>query len=157
MLQIGVEELSEGAVLIGRIVCLGFLAGLTVSDIRFRKVPTVCLIIGGVLAAVYCLVFQREQWVLSAMGLLAGVVFTLISKVTKEGIGYGDSILICILGVYLGLWSLLEMLLITWVLVAVAAMVVLIKKRCSRKATIPMMPFLMLGYIVMWSSELIAG
>lgn len=157
MLQVRNGELLEGAVLIGRIVCFGFLAGFTVSDIRFRKVSTSWLAMGGVMAAVYCLVFQREQWILSAMGLLTGALFILISRLTGEGIGYGDSIMISILGLYLGIWSLLEMLVITWCLVAIAAMIILVKKKYARKAAIPLMPFIMMGYVVMWGSEVFVG
>lgn len=157
MLQIGSRAFVDGAVFISRIICLGFLIGLAVSDIRYRKVPTACLITGSVLAAVYCLIFQREQWILSTMGLLVGAGFVLISKVTREGLGYGDSIMICVLGIYLGLWALLEILLITWGLASVAAVVILMKRKSSRKAAIPLVPFITIGYLVMWSSELIAG
>ena len=41
-------------------------------------------------------------------GIGVGVLFLLVSKVTEEAIGYGDSVAIMILGGYLGFWKLWE-------------------------------------------------
>lgn len=42
--------------------------------------------------------------------MTVGILFLLISKVTEEGFGYGDSLAILILGIYLGFWGLIGVL-----------------------------------------------
>lgn len=157
MLQIGDVMLQDGIVLVGRMICLGILVGLSVADVRSRKVPVALLLTGGVLATVYILLFARELWIIHVLGLLTGAGFILVSKVTREGIGYGDSMLLCILGIYLGIWKLLELLLVAWLLVLPAAMFLLIRKHYTKKARLPMIPFITAGYLVMWISELLGG
>mgnify|MGYP000600478300 CR=1 FL=1 len=43
-------------------------------------------------------------------GIGVGVLFLLVSKVTEEAIGYGDSVAIMILGGYLGFWKVVGVL-----------------------------------------------
>ena len=72
----------------------------------------------------------------------------LVSKVTREGFGYGDSWAILALGIYLGLWGVLDVLVGTFCFLAVAALVCLTAKKMSRKHTIPFIPFLAAGYLL---------
>ena len=61
---------------------------------------------------------------------------------------------LCILGTYLGIWKLLELMAIAWIAVALAAVAVLALHKCRRGAALPMVPFITAGYIVMWVGEL---
>ena len=112
---------------ISRMICFGILAGMSVLDIASRKVPVKALLI-------------------LAAGAAVGVLFIFMSKVTKEGIGYGDSLGIFVLGMYLGVWSLLEVLSGAFFLLAISAAVLLAGKRMSRKCALPFYPFLTIGY-----------
>lgn len=112
------------------------------------------LMTGSVLAAGYCLLFGRDHIWLSFGGLLIGLVFVAVSKVTGEKLGYGDSWLLCILGIYLGTWNLLEILLTAWMAAALAAIAVLVLHRCRRGTVLPMVPFIAAGYIAVWMSEI---
>ena len=58
----------------------------------------------------YQAVCRETDPALLAGGAAVGAGFLLLSKVTGEGIGYGDSWGILVLGLYLGLWKLLEVL-----------------------------------------------
>ncbi len=63
--------------------------------------------------------------------------------------GYGDSWGVVILGIYLGLWGLIEVLSVTFFMLALFAAVVLSKKKMSAKCGIPFYPFLTGGYLAM--------
>lgn len=133
---------------ISQIGCLFYLGSLTVLDIRSKRLPIWMLGIGGAVAVVFQLFWQQEPFILIAAGGAVGIVFLAVSKVTEEAFGYGDSVLIGILGIYLGFWNLLNLLVVTFLLAAGAAMAVLIKQRFHRKTVLPFVPFLETGYLI---------
>jgi prepilin signal peptidase PulO-like enzyme (type II secretory pathway) len=73
--------------------------------------------------------------------------FFFISKFTKEAIGYGDSWLILILGIYLGSFEVLQVLFWATILAAIVALFLLCKKRCKRNITIPFVPYLAVAFL----------
>jgi len=123
-----------------------FLVICTYFDMKTKMLP-VCLLVMGGLGVSISHIIQRENWWIYVMGILLGAAFLLVSKVTKEGLGYGDSILILLLGAFVGLWQVLLVLVIAFVSAAIFSSVVLVLKKMSRKKQIPFVPFLLLGYI----------
>lgn len=128
------------------IVCLSFLAVCAYWDIRRRTLPVVLLGEGTFLSVLYVVCNGREYWYLHLAGAGVGLFFLLVSKITKEAIGYGDGWMICILGTFLGIRDLLEVLAAAWLLLSMTAMICLVKKKWSRKTAFPLVPFLMTGY-----------
>lgn len=145
---------ENGLMVISRIICLGILVSLAVMDLRYRRVSSSMLMTGSILAAGYSLLFDRNHIWLSLGGLMIGLMFVAMSKVTDEKLGYGDSWLLCILGVYLGTWNLLGLLLVAWMAAALTAMAVLALHRCRRGTVLPMIPFIAAGYAAVWISEM---
>lgn len=133
---------------ISQIICLGSLTGLSVTDIYYRKIPADILIMGAVGTLLYQIMFRNENlWVLGG-GMIIGSIFLLVSKVTGEKIGYGDSLAIMILGAYMGMWELLRTLSGAFALLAVVSMLLLCRKKMSRKYALPFFPFLTGGYLL---------
>lgn len=131
-----------------QIICIAILTILSVMDICYRKVPQLLLIIGSI--GVVCFQYSKggvQGWVLGA-GICVGILFLLLSKVTQEGIGYGDSWGILILGGFLGVWGVLEVLLVAFLLLIVVGIFCLVTGRLGRKTTLPFYPFLTVGYVV---------
>lgn len=135
---------------VGRMMCLGALAGLSVSDIFWRKIPAEFFVMGTAGVLLYQAVCRETDPALLAGGAAVGAGFLLLSKVTGEGIGYGDSWGILVLGLYLGLWKLLEVLAGTFLLLLAASLVVLAagRMRGGAKRGIPFFPFLTGGYLM---------
>lgn len=133
---------------VSQIVCMGILIIVSIIDLKYRKIPA------GILAAVsggafiYQCLCRREDVILIAGGIGIGVFFLYISRVTRESIGYGDSLGILSLGIYLGMWKLLEILAGAFFLLALCGIVVLIRKKMSRKSALPFYPFLALSYMI---------
>lgn len=133
---------------VSQIICLGSLAGLSVTDIYYRKVPGEILAMGVAGTFIYQLCCRSiSLWILAG-GIGVGVLFLLASRVTREGIGYGDSAAILILGAYMGLWELLKVLSGTFLLLFAASAAGLCTKKMSRKYALPMFPFLTAGYLL---------
>lgn len=78
-----------------------FLWALGVADIRNLSVSKPALIYGGILAVVSVYVNEIDSAYVILGGVL-GCVFILVSRYTKEALGYGDSMMITIVSVSVG-------------------------------------------------------
>lgn len=81
------------------------------------------------------------------------MLFLIISRVTEEGMGYGDSWGILVFGIYLGLWELIEVLLTAFFILAVFSAAVFIRKKLRGGYAIPFYPFLTGGYLTVMFIE----
>ena len=92
---------------------------------------------------------QGEEWskwmLWCLMGILPGTAMLVISKVSKETIGYGDGYLTLILGFSIGFWVTLGVLGIAFLGAMGAAIYLIIIRRRSRNSEIAFVPFLFLG------------
>ena len=133
-------------------VCIIYLSILSMLDIRFRKMPVWLLSADGVLAIAYqiwkTLGGTAIPLPLILTGAVVGILFLGIGKVTREAFGYGDGLVILILGIYLGFWNLTIVLMITFFAASVMALLLLVSKRNRRKMAMPFVPFLCIGYVV---------
>ena len=87
---------------ISKVLAMAVLTGLSVMDYRIRKVPRDVLLLCMAGVIIYQVLTGNVDWKLSVAGGLSGILFLWISKITNEAIGYGDSLAILILGIYLG-------------------------------------------------------
>lgn len=137
---------AEQSWLICRVIFAGYLGVLTVMDIRNKRLNLLFLLSGFLLmtAGFFC---KREiHPLLLATGAGVGIVFLLASRVTGESFGYGDSILIMIMGGFLGFWDILSLLTAAFLLAAVFSVIMLVRKKFNRKTAFPFVPFLMIAY-----------
>ena len=124
-----------------------FLAVASVIDWRKREIPMSLLFImsaGITIFAIYCK--DITIWYRLAGGAL-GMMLFVVSTVTKEAIGYGDSWLILLLGVYLGIFRVLQLLFAASILAVLFAVFYLCVRKWNRKATLPFVPFLTIAYL----------
>ncbi|WP_050639130.1 MULTISPECIES: prepilin peptidase [Clostridia] len=133
---------------VSRIGCGVYLCILSIIDIWTRRIPLWFLAAGGAAAAA-ARICQTGPLDFSALaGAVTGAVFIVVSRVTREGFGYGDSLLILILGVYLGFWNLLGVLSGAFLFSALFAAALLLYKGFDRKAGYPFIPFLLVSYFL---------
>ena len=126
-------------------------------DLRYR---VICLW-QGLLVLATGVVWQWWQGQLftgtTGGGILLGMAAWGFSLLSKEQLGKGDAMVILCLGLYLGFsWSLSVLL---WGLLAASAVslwLICFKKRSSRE-TIPFIPFLTVGYVLVWGGEILGG
>ena len=132
---------------VSQMICMGILISLSIVDIYFRKIPTDILVMATISAVIYQIIERNMDLWLIAGGAGMGMLFFLFSKITREGFGYGDSWAIFILGIYLGLWNLVEVLVGAFFLVFVVSVVGLTVRKMSRRYKLPFFPFLAAGYL----------
>lgn len=150
MYEINFEGVNLGWInkeMICSIVGCCYLLVLSVQDFRERMISGVFLAVGAMAAVGSQIIWNRCSVLECIGGLLIGLLFIGISRLTREGLGYGDSILITILGIYIGVWNLMYVLLIAFLLSAICAVLILIKFCFYRKKALPFIPFLTVGYM----------
>lgn len=130
------------------VIIFGMMLFLSVADIRSRKIPTTGLLLWGVVTIAYqgWMVWRGEIRIENVcLGAGVGILFLIISRITEEAIGYGDSVAITILGAYLGFWGILENLAGAFFISAIWSIwQVSIQKS---KRSISFFPFLTTGYL----------
>lgn len=124
-----------------------YLGVLSVLDIQTGKLPVWLLTTGGICVILYQFVQKEIPWELCLAGAAVGGIFLMVSKVTQGNFGYGDSLLILLLGVGVGFWDLLSLLVIAFLLLSVILTAVLAFGKLQKKAAIPFVPFLWIDYI----------
>lgn len=130
---------------IGIIGVFALLVLCTIEDFKCKKIvtwhliivlPFLCLDIG----------FNHKVTVIArVIGILIGFIFFLLSKLTKEQIGIGDSYVIMTIGLLLGWLKCLEIITYSFFLSAIIAILLMSIFKFSRKRTIPFIPILLLG------------
>ena len=126
-------------------VALGVLSAL---DIKTRRLPVIVLVVISILLVIFRILQPYHPFLWLGGGML-GVGFLVVSKVTEEAIGYGDSWTIILLGVFLGIWEVMLLLLITFFITGVIGGLLCLKK-ADKKTGIPMLPIMTAVYLGMW-------
>lgn len=154
MQQIENYIVGDPLLVCSRLLTMAALTMMTVKDIQSHKISSRILLVFTVGAAIFGSVCSESAWQLQLGGVMVGIFFLIISRVTREHMGYGDSCLIMGLGIYLGLWKLLELLLLAWLLTAMAAGIVLVRTKFRKGTAIPMVPFITAAYAAVWIMEM---
>lgn len=141
-----VKTAGDWGWIICRVVFAVYLGVLSVMDIRHQRLNLIFLLSGFIPVIAGWLCGNGIHPLLLFTGAGVGAVFLLASRVTGESFGYGDSILILIMGSFLGFWNILSLLTAAFLLAAVFSVIMLIRKRFSRKTAFPFVPFLMIAY-----------
>lgn len=120
---------------------------LMIMDIKWKKLSLAALMSGFILLAAGFLCGRNIHVMLLAAGAGVGIVFMVVSRVTEEAFGYGDSILILIMGGFLGFWNILFLLVAAFSMAALFSIFMLLRKKFHRKSAFPFVPFLTAAYI----------
>lgn len=128
-------------------VCV-FLCICSVFDIRKKELPLLILI-AGILAALgiemWCIWKGLETVAGIAESLLPGVFLLLLSFCTREKVGYGDGLLLIILGLFLGFYRCFLVLCFGLIFSSVFALILLLFCKAGKNSRLPLVPFLTIG------------
>lgn len=139
--------LTDHRWLLCQIVFAVYMIILAGMDIRYRKFGMVFLLSGFLISAAAFFCGREISPVLLAAGAGVGITFIAASKATREAFGYGDSILIVVMGSFLGFWQILSVLLAAFAMASLFAAVMLAGRKFGRKTAFPFVPFLTAAYI----------
>lgn len=136
--------------MIASISIMLFLFLSSLIDIRKRCFSTTYLLISGFSLSILLLMSVKIHPATHIFGLIIGIIMILISLYTNEAVGMGDSIIIAIVGFLIGISSLFELLFYSFIVLIPVSILLLAIKKANRKSYIPFIPFLFVGYIILF-------
>lgn len=117
----------------------------TYYDIRFKKLPVFILVI---FAIIIIIINGLEDSLFSRavfFRIIPGTVFLMLALMTRQAVGYGDGIIIILLGLSLGSKRCITVVFIGLVLSSVFSLYILLLKKGSRQTRLPFVPFLLIA------------
>lgn len=132
---------------IGNVLLALVLGAVAYRDWRTKQISCLSLFVMSILVLVLRIVLVEDSIWSTLGGVAVGVAFFLISKCSRESVGYGDCWLILLLGIFLGGRTLMEVVLVATLLASLFSIGFCIIRGWKKKYTIPFAPFLALGYI----------
>lgn len=126
----------------------------SIWDIRGKKLPAGLLLLdvlaGGILMAVNRDIDWRKDGYLYVVGILIGIILLLIGRFCGGCIGTADGIITAVIGGVIGYQDTLLLLMNAILAAAVFSIVLIVIKKAGRGTTIPFIPFLLLGYLLIF-------
>lgn len=137
--------------MVGKGIILLFLAIGVIWDLKKKAVPGSYLCAFGIVAIIAFIfdVTNGKNLLDSVWGLIPGFIVVMLSILTKEQVGLGDGMILLCVGGLQSIRDTIYMIFIALIIVTVVAIFLLIIRRVGRKATIPFVPFLFLGQLIM--------
>lgn len=124
----------------------------SISDMKKRRIShRVLLIFGALIIPVFFINGYTEDMqalLRGLIGLLPGVLFLLLGKLTRESVGYGDGYMICIIGMYLGLKKTVVLVFIALFLISISSILLLLLRKVNRKSELPFVPALLAAFFM---------
>lgn len=136
-------------------VISNFIFLLAVIDFRHRVIPnlyiagalvlrTLLILVQGIAEHAILSVFVR-----SAVGLAAGfIILGIVAVISGKGLGAGDVKMFAVIGYFLGLYGVVDVLVYSTLFCAVCGIILIISKKCGVKDCIPMAPFAFAGMLL---------
>lgn len=116
-------------------------------DWRKREVSLFSLGGFGVVGIGLNLWLGYQSVIEAAGGVALGILLLAAAFFTREAIGFGDGLLICITGIYLGFWENLSLLFTGAVCCVGILGIAIFAGRLKMADRVPLVPFLLLAFI----------
>lgn len=129
------------------ILILGMLGLNSIRDIRKREIYLWPTLVFGIAGFVCRIVLWGEYWPALLLSCLPGLLFLALARMLPEQLGAGDALVILSAGAWLPAEELLVWLCVSLFAAAVAAGILIMRKK--QKKTLPFVPFLLMGRIIM--------
>lgn len=139
-------------------ICLIIILGvICVFDIKRKKIPVYMLIIlaaAGIISNFTVGEFDIEKRIIA---MLPGMILLIVSMITKQQIGYGDGMIILIMGLYIDIDDILSIVLSSFLLSSIAAIILMTVFKKKKNFEMAFSPFLLIGYGLVKGVYLICG
>ena len=128
-------------------ICLIIILGvICVFDIKRKKIPVYMLIIlaaAGIISNFTVGEFDIEKRIIA---MLPGMILLIVSMITKQQIGYGDGLIILIMGLYIDIDDILSIVLSSFLLSSIAAIILMTVFKKKKNFEMAFSPFLLIGF-----------
>ena len=114
-------------------------------DLKYKEIPLWLSLVGGAIGILFCVQEERAIGQI-ILAFIPGILALGFSWVTKELMGYGDGIILLVLGSYMSLEKVLSIGMLAFVLAGIVALVLLVVFHKKGGYRIPFIPFLGIAY-----------
>lgn len=129
------------------IILGGILLIQGIFDLKDKQIPLVVCAIGAGMGIGICI--YEERGILSLLqAILPGVFALLFARFSKETMGYGDGLMLVIMGMYLSWEALLTVGMLAFGIAGIVALLLLVVFHKKGSFQIPFVPFLTVSYIL---------
>lgn len=134
---------------ISLIILFFYLVLCSYTDIKKRCIftkPTIIIAIAIIILQFTNNIIIDNNPMSFIISFIPGIILLLLSFFTRENIGYGDSILLTLCSICVGIWNGLFIIMCSFIYSAIFSLFLLIKGK-ARNETIPFIPFIFLSVI----------
>ena len=119
-----------------------------ITDIKYRKIY-ISVVLSASITAVVLNIFAGNMDIYEILGIAAtGLIFFGISFVSGGQLGAGDACIYILRGIGLGIVGNIYLIFISFIAAGLYASYLVLFKRKRRDYKIPLVPYIMIGYIV---------
>lgn len=146
-------------------ILLIYLAAATVQDIQSKRValrPALVIAALGVLLHLGLAAAANPSdsgtlpnVLLSCLaGTLPGIFLLTVGWATGQEVGYGDGIVLLVIGIYLGFSAGISIFLTALLLITPVSLFYIACKKAGRRKKLPFIPFLLAGYLLWLATDI---
>ena len=140
---------TQMSMLIKEILLISGLCIMSVEDIRRKEIRRVWLLVLGAAGVLLMVAGGGLRGIADLARFIPGMLCLFVAWMTKEQLGWGDAILILVMGCYLDATALMNVCMIAFAIAGLAALVLLVVVKKSKKYELPLVPFLLTGYVLL--------
>lgn len=123
---------------------------LTVSDLRWKRVPVWLLVVSGIIMTIMS--FVRYEWEIKGItelfwGWVPGALLLLTALTTKKA-GIADGIVLLLLSMSSGYRECIVSFVLSFLFMSFLSLLLLVLGKVKGNSKLPYLPFLLAGYIV---------
>ena len=135
------------------IISISILFCLSIPDLGKKKIPIWMIRAGSIIAIAFRIIFTALGHIDFSLletitAFLPGFIFLGLAFVTREQIGYGDGLIILLLGILYSFWELITIIGIALSITSFVSIFLLISRKGNRNTRLPFVPFLFLAAII---------
>ena len=138
-------------------IFLGIWLGIqSIFDLKYKEIPIGLSILGSLIGIGFC-VFEKRSITDVILSCLPGLFAIAFSWISKEMMGYGDGIVLIVMGIYLPISQMLSIGIQAFTIAGVVALMLLVVFQKKGKYRLPFIPFLGLAYgcevLIRWGNR----
>lgn len=133
--------------ILSQVVVMLFLILCSYLDVKYRKIHVSVYLMFMLMSAVVVACAGRTDWGTLMIGMIPGIIMIVISFISHEKIGYGDSVSIALMGILYKYEMVLSVCAVGFEIIFLASFIMLVTGKAKLCDRLPFMPFLMAGNV----------
>lgn len=132
-------------------ILTGVMLGISsLTDLKWRKVYKGTVAVYMILAILGHIAGSPGSLAEIISRVIPGIFFLTVSWISRQSLGYGDSLLLAVCGISLGLWPCIWVAFTAFFWAGIWALVLYRFRNENRRKEFPFVPFLFFGFVLQW-------